>query len=132
MRSTSERQPITIKDIASRAGVSPSTVSRVVNHTVRVDPETERRVQEAIDLLGYRPNLLARGFRRKITLTIGLLVPDNSNPFFAETARVIEDAGFKEGYSVILCNSDLSEVKQSEYVDVLLAKRVDGVILTST
>jgi LacI family transcriptional regulator len=132
MTSTSEKQPITIKDIAARAGVSISTVSRVVNQTVRVDPATEQRVHEAIETLGYRPNLLARSFRRKITLTIGLLVPDNSNPFFAEMARVIEDAGFREGYSVILCNSDLSEIKQSDYVDVLLAKRVDGVILTST
>ena len=132
MTSTSEKQPITIKDIAARAGVSISTVSRVVNRTVRVDPATEERVHEAIETLGYRPNLLARSFRRRITLTIGLLVPDNSNPFFAEMARVIEDAGYKEGYSVILCNSDLSEVKQSDYVDVLLAKRVDGVILTST
>ncbi len=132
MTSTSEGQPITIKDIAARAGVSISTVSRVVNHSARVDPATEERVHEAIDALRYRPNLLARGFRRKTTLTIGLLVPDNSNPFFAEMARVIEDAGFREGYSVILCNSDLSEIKQSDYVDVLLAKRVDGVILTST
>lgn len=127
-----ETQPVTIKDIAARAGVSTSTVSRVVNQSVRVDPATEERVQEAIEALGYRPNLLARSFRRKITHTIGLVVPDNSNPFFAEMARVIEDAGFAEGYSVILCNSDLSEVKQDAYIDVLLAKRVDGIIMTST
>jgi LacI family transcriptional regulator len=127
-----EYQPITIKDIAARAGVSISTVSRVVNQSVRVDPATEERVHEAIDALGYRPNLLARSFRRKITHTIGLLVPDNSNPFFAELARVIEDAGFAQGYSVILCNSDLSEVKQTGYIDVLLAKRVDGILMTST
>ena len=122
----------TIQDVAERAGVSISTVSRVINRTVAVDPATERRVREAIDALGYRPNLLARSFRRRVTHTIGLLVPDNSNPFFAEVARAIEDAGFAEGYSVILCNSDLSEVKQATYVDVLLAKRVDGLILTSS
>lgn len=122
----------TIQDVAKRAGVSISTVSRVVNQTVKVDPATEHRVREAITVLNYRPNLLARSFRRKQTQTIGLLVPDNSNPFFAEIARVIEDVGFEEGYSVILCNSDLSEAKQSAYVDVLLAKRVDGLILTST
>lgn len=126
-------QPVvTIKDIAARAGVSTSTVSRVVNRTARVDPATERRVHEAIAVLGYRPNLLARSFRRQITQTIGLLVPDNSNPYFAELARVIEDAGFAEGYSVILCNSDLSQSKQAGYIDVLLAKRVDGIILIST
>jgi LacI family transcriptional regulator len=131
-KAIAEHQPITLKDIAERAGVSASTVSRVVNQSVRVDPATEERVHEAIAELGYRPNLLARSFRRKITHTIGLLVPDNSNPFFAELARVIEDAGFAQGYSVILCNSDLSEVKQTGYIDVLLAKRVDGILVTST
>ena len=122
----------TIKDIAARAGVSISTVSRVVNNTARVDPATEQRVHEAIAALGYRPNLLARSFRRKVTQTIGLLVPDNSNPYFAELARVIEDAGFADGYSVILCNSDLSPEKQLAYMDVLLAKQVDGIIMIST
>jgi len=89
-------------------------------------------VREAIEALDYKPNLLARSFRRRITHTIGLLVPDNSNPFFAELARTIEDAGFAEGYSVILCNSDLSPIKQEAYIDVLLAKRVDGLILASS
>ncbi|MDQ4045237.1 MAG: LacI family transcriptional regulator [Chloroflexota bacterium] len=119
-------------DIARRAGVSISTVSRVINQTVPVDPSTEERVRAAIQELHYRPNLLARSFRRRVTHTIGLLVPDNSNPFFAELARVIEDVGFETKYNVILCNSDLSEQKQSEYIDVLLAKRVDGMILIST
>ncbi len=132
MTPTLEQPTVTIKDIAARAGVSISTVSRVVNQSVKVDPATEARVHEAIQALGYRPNLLARSFRRKVTHTIGLLVPDNSNPYFAEMARVIEDAGFAEGYSVILCNSDLSDVKQAAYIDVLLAKRVDGIIMTST
>lgn len=122
----------TIHDVAQRAGVSISTVSRVVNKTVNVEPATEQRVREAIAALRYRPNLLARSFRQKTTHTIGLLVPDNSNPFFAEIARVIEDEGFAEGYSVVLCNSDLSAAKQATYVDVLLAKQVDGLILAST
>jgi LacI family transcriptional regulator len=119
-------------DIARRANVSVSTVSRVINQNVVVERATQDRVRAAIEELGYRPNLLARSFRRRRTQTIGLLVPDNSNPFFAELARVIEDAGFEKEYNVILCNSDLSEMKQVDYVDVLLAKRVDGVILTST
>ncbi len=122
----------TIQDVAERAGVSISTVSRVINQSVAVDPATEERVRAAIDALGYRPNLLARSFRRRVTHTIGLVVPDNSNPFFAGVARVIEDEGFLAGYSVVLCNSDLSEVKQATYVDALLAKRVDGLILVSS
>lgn len=119
-------------DIANQANVSVSTVSRVINQNVPVDPETEARVRAAIRELGYRPNLLARSFRRRITHTIGLLVPDNSNPFFAEVARTIEDAGFRAGYNVILCNSDLSQQKQDTYIEVLLAKQVDGLILVSS
>ena len=127
-----EERPATIQDVAARSGVSISTVSRVVTGAVAVEPATAERVREAISALSYRPNLLARSFRRRVTHTIGLLVPDNSNPFFAEVARTIEDAGFAEGYSVVLCNSDLSLVKQETYIDVLLAKRVDGLILASS
>ena len=123
---------MTIQDVAARSQVSISTVSRVVTGAVAVEPATAERVREAIAALGYRPNLLARSFRRRVTHTIGLLVPDNSNPFFAELARTIEDAGFAEGYSVVLCNSDLSSVKQETYIEVLLANRVDGLILASS
>lgn len=123
---------VTIRDVARQAGVSTTTVSHVINETRFVDPETEERVRQAIAQLGYRRNMLARSLRRQETHTIGLLVPDNSNPFFAEVARVIEDAGFAQGYSVILCNSDLSEAKQAAYLDVLLSKRVDGLLLVSS
>lgn len=121
----------TIREVAEQAQVSVATVSHVINRTRFVDPETQERVQLAIKTLGYRPNLLARGLRRRQTHTIGLLVPDNANPFFAEFARVVEDAGFAEGYSVILCNSDRSETKEETYIDVLLAKQVDGLIVIS-
>jgi LacI family transcriptional regulator len=121
----------TIREVAEQAQVSVATVSHVINRTRFVDPETQDRVREAIKALGYRPNLLARGLRRRETHTIGLLVPDNANPFFAEFARVVEDAGFAEGYSVILCNSDRSETKEETYIDVLLAKQVDGLIVIS-
>lgn len=122
----------TINDVAAHAKVSASTVSHVINGTRFVDPETEERVRSAIHALNYRPNSLARSLRRRGTSTIGLIVPDNSNPFFADVARVIEDAGFAEGYSVILGNSDLSEEKQAIYIDVLLSKQVDGLILISS
>jgi LacI family transcriptional regulator len=93
----SKGRAVTIQDVATRSGVSISTVSRVVTGAVAVEAATAERVREAISALGYRPNLLARSFRRQVTHTIGLLVPDNSNPFFAEVARTIEDAGFTEG-----------------------------------
>src|SRR5215217_1346745 len=121
----------TIREVAEHARVSISTVSHVINRTRFVDPATQERVRQAIKTLGYRPNLLARSLRRHETRTIGLLVPDNANPFFAEFARVVEDAGFAEGYSVILCNSDRSETKEETYINVLLAKQVDGLIVIS-
>ena len=78
--------------------------------------------------MGYQPNILARSLRRNETGTIGLIVPDNSNPFFAEVARTVEDMGFQNGYSVILCNSDDNLDKEAAYIQVLIAKQVDGVI----
>jgi LacI family transcriptional regulator len=122
----------TIREVAEQARVSVATVSHVINRTRFVDPETQERVHQAITALGYRPNLLARSLRRRESRMIGLVVPDNANPFFAEFARVIENAGFAEGYSVILCNSDRSEAKEETYIDVLLAKQVDGLVVISS
>ena len=122
----------TIREVAKEANVSVATVSHVINGTRFVEPETQTRVKLAIKALGYRPNHLARSLRRRETRTIGLIVPDNANPFFADVARVIEDAGFAEGYSVILCNSDRSETKEERYIDVLLSKQVDGLIFISS
>ena len=121
----------TIRDVANKAGVSIATVSRVVNGNRPVHPEIRERVLKAVEELDYRPNFLARGLRQSNTCMIGLIIPDNSNPFYAELARAIEDAGFAQGYSVILCNSDLSDEKQQAYVDVLLSHKVDGVILVN-
>src|SRR6266568_2815042 len=120
---------VTIRDVASKAEVSIATVSRVVNGNRPVHPDIRERVLKAVEELDYRPNYLARGLRQSNTCMIGLIIPDNSNPFYAELARAIEDAGFASGYSVILCNSDLSEEKQQAYIDVLLSHKVDGVIL---
>jgi len=119
----------TIRDVASKAEVSIATVSRVVNGNRPVHPDIRERVLKAVEELDYRPNYLARGLRQSNTCMIGLIIPDNSNPFYAELARAIEDAGFAAGYNVILCNSDLSEEKQQAYIDVLLSHKVDGVIL---
>lgn len=119
----------TIRDVASKAEVSISTVSRVVNGNRPVHPDIRDRVLKVVEELDYRANFLARGLRQSNTCMIGLIIPDNANPFYAELARAIEDAGFTRGYSVILCNSDLLEEKQQAYIDVLLLHKVDGVIL---
>jgi LacI family transcriptional regulator len=124
--------PITIKDIASRAGVSVATVSYVVNKSRFVSPELTTRVEEAIDLLGYSPNAVARSLRQNRTKLIGLIIPDNSNPFFAEIAKGVEDAGFEAGYSVILCNSNASLDRELVYMNLLRSKRVEGIIFIAT
>ena len=123
---------ITIKDIANRAGVSVATVSYVVNQTRYVSPERTQRVMLAIEELGYSPNAIARSLRQKNTRMIGLIVPDSSNPFFAEIAKGVEDAGYERGYSVILCNSNASIERELVYLDLLRSKRVDGIIFIAT
>jgi LacI family transcriptional regulator len=118
----------TIYDVAQIAGVSISTVSHVLNDTRFVSKETRARVIAAVEKLNYRPSSLARAMVRQETRTIGLIVPDNANPFFAELARGIENHGFAAGYSVLLCNSDRNTAKELAYLDMLIAKRVDGVV----
>lgn len=123
---------VSIKDIATRAGVSTTTVSHVLNKSRYVHPETEARVQEAIRDLHYKPNMLARSLRRRTTNTIGLLVSDVENPFFSEVIRAVEATAYLRGYNMIFCNTDESLEKEILYVDVLFAKQVDGLILSPT
>lgn len=118
----------TINDVARRAGVSAATVSRVMNDTKPVSPELRQRVLRVMDEMDYRPNLLAGSLRRRVTHTIGLIVPDTTNPFFGELAKSIEDVGFQNGYNVILCNADYSLERERSYIMVLKAKQVDGLI----
>jgi LacI family transcriptional regulator len=122
----------TIIDVARLAGVSTTTVSHFINDTRYVSDELKGRVEKAIDELGYRPNSLARGLRKGESKTIGLIVPDNSNPFFAEILRQIENVGYANGYSVILCNSDSDIEKEITYTELLNAKQVDGIIFITT
>ncbi len=120
-----------MREVAERAGVSVTTVSHVVNNTRTVSPETRRRVEEAMQTLGYQPNVLARSLRRGITHTIGIILPDSANPYFAEVVRGIEDTSFSQGYSVILCNSDNDLEKEHHYTNVLVEKQVDGIIFVA-
>jgi LacI family transcriptional regulator len=121
----------TILDVAERAGVSPSTVSHVLNKTRHVSEKTRARVLQAVDELNYRPNILARSLRRRETHTLGILIPDNTNPFFAEMVRGIEDTVFDEGYTVLLGNSDGEPDKELRYLDLFVNKQVDGVVLVA-
>ena len=121
----------TIKDVAALAGISYTTVSHVVNNTRPVSQEVRRKVEAAIKSLDYVPSAVARSLKAKTTATIGLLVPNSLNPYFAELARGIEDYCERNGYCVILCNSDDNPDKQRNYLRVLLEKRIDGLIVTS-
>ena len=121
----------TIREVAESAGVSYATVSHVINNTRLVSPETRQRVLAAMDALNYRPNALARSLRQGKTNTIGLVLPDSANPFFAEISRGIEDEAFKKGYSVFLCNTELDMQRELFYVDVLSKKQVDGIIFVA-
>ena len=129
--SEEERAIVTMRDVAERANVSVTTVSHVINDTRPVSYELRQRVLAAMDELGYQPNRLARSLRRGQTHTIGMIIPDSSNPFFAEVARGVEDTSFKQGYSVILCNSDGDLDKELLYTNVLAEKRVDGILFVA-
>lgn len=122
----------TIREVALRAEVSPTTVSHVINNTRFVSADARQRVLDAMAKLNYRPNVLARSLRRGETRTLGLILPDSVNPFFAEIARAIEDTAFLNGYNVILCNSENELTKEQVYVDVLVNKQVDGLIFVAT
>lgn len=117
-------------DVAKLAGTSPAVVSYVLNGGPRgVAPETRARVLAAIDQLGYRPNAIARSLRTNRTMTLGLLVPDTSNPFFAQLARAVEEAAFAERYTLLIGNSAEDDARQTTYVRTFLARRVDGLFL---
>jgi LacI family transcriptional regulator len=118
----------TISEVAQKAGVSSTTVSHVINKTRFVSDEKRESVERAIEEMGYFPNALARSLRSGDTYTIGLILPDQANPFFAEVGRSIEAAAFEAGYSVILCNTENDIEKERIYMDVLTKKQIDGMI----
>ena len=122
----------TIKDVALRAGVSVTTVSHVVNDTRHVSAKGRERVEQAIRELGYVPNAMARSLKSNTTSTLGMLIPNSSNPYFAEIVRIVEDRCFGAGYTLVLCNTDDEPRRQSVYLQVLAERRIDGLIVVST
>lgn len=118
------------KDVAELAGVSPAVVSYVLNGGPRgVAEDTRIRVLAAIEQLGYRPNGIARSLRVNRTMTLGLVVPDTSNPFFAELARAVEEAAFDAGYTLVIGNATENQDRQTTYVRTFLQRQVDGLLL---
>jgi LacI family transcriptional regulator len=123
------RAPVTIKDVARLSGVSPMTVSRVINDSARVSPESRRRVEEAIAELGYVPSRLARGLSRQKTGTLALIVPDVANPFFTLIVRGAEDVARRAGYRMILCDTRADLTLEGEVIEEMIAHRVEGIVI---
>ncbi|MCL5986164.1 MAG: LacI family transcriptional regulator [Actinobacteria bacterium] len=119
----------TIQNVAKLAGVSPITVSRVINNSGYVRRDTRKRVEEAIAELRYVPNALARSLRSKQTNIVALILTDVTNPFWTTVARGVEDVADKKSFSVILCNTDEDVIKEANYINVLLRRQVDGIII---
>jgi LacI family transcriptional regulator len=124
-------KPPNIYDVAREAKVSVFTVSAVINNA-SVGAASKRRVLAAIEQLNYRPNLVARGLAKRKTFTVGVIVPDISNPFFPLVVRGAEDVLQKSGYSALLCNSDDQPSKEEHYLEFLMSRRVDGILLAKT
>ena len=120
---------VTIKDVASLAGVSPMTVSRVINESDRVSPETQRRVEKAISELGYIPSRLARGLSGRRTGTLAVIVPDVANPFFTMIVRAAEEVARRSAYRVILCDTRADLSVERDVIEELIAHRVEGIAI---
>lgn len=121
----------TIYDVAKKAGVSIATVSRVLNNSELVSEKTKQKVKMAIEELNYTPNIIASALTKKSTLTIGLLIPDISNPFYSELSRGVEDACNDFGFNTVICNTDYCIQKETAYINLLRQKSVDGFIITT-
>lgn len=118
----------TIYEVAALAGVSPATVSRVMNGT-RVSEDLERAVKAAAEELAFVPNRTARTLRRQNSQVIALLIPDIENPFFTSLARGVEDRARAAGYSIVLCNTDDDVAREATYMDIALSEHASGVVL---
>jgi len=125
-----KKQFTTIMDVARHAGVSTSTVSHVLNGTRRVADKTRKKVESAITELNYTPNELAKNLRGSSQLSaIGLLLPDMNNTFYMELARHFEHIAFEKGVRIIVCTTDYDQDRERKYIDDLIRRRVDGIII---
>ena len=122
----------TIRDVAARAGVAPATVSNVITGRRRVAPHLRDQVMEAVDALGYRPNQVAASLRLQQTQTIGIVVPNLSNPFFADLVRRLEELAAQQAYQVLLVGTNETTTQEAERISALLSRRIDGLIVSPT
>ncbi|WAA12539.1 LacI family DNA-binding transcriptional regulator [Fervidibacillus halotolerans] len=121
----------TIRDVAKLAGVSVATVSRVLNNQGYVHEDTRKKVEQAIRQLNYKPNAVARSLYKKTSKSIGLIIPDITNPFFPQLVRAVEETMYEAGYTVLLFNSDEVLKREQHIIDLMVTKYVDGIIIVS-
>lgn len=126
------KKKVTIKDVAKEAGVALGTISHYLNESAPVSPETAHRIQDAINHLGYRVNLSARGLRSNRTNSVGLVLPNISNPFYSEIARSIEHALWQKGFQTLLCDSWYDPSREQKHLNMLADRRVDGILIIYT
>ncbi|MGG2198515.1 MULTISPECIES: LacI family DNA-binding transcriptional regulator [Paenibacillus] len=119
----------TIYDVAREAGVSIAAVSQVINGKGKISEERRAEIMRVMERLNYQPSVIAAALTGKKTYTLGLLVPDISNPFFAEIARAVEDQGHSLGYSLVICSTDNKDERVERYLSLLQQKSVDGMII---
>ncbi|MDO8485341.1 MAG: LacI family DNA-binding transcriptional regulator [Candidatus Limnocylindrales bacterium] len=122
----------TIRDVARQAGVSTATVSRVISGSVAARPQTRARVLAVAEALGYRPSAVARSLKLRTTRTLGLLVTDIQNPYYPEIVRAVEDAALERNLAVLLCNGADDPAREETYLELLVDRRVDGIIIASS
>lgn len=122
----------TLKDVAKLAGVSTSTASHVINKTRFVSDEVSARVKNAADRLNYTPSALARSLKSNSTKTLGMLIPTSTNPFFAEVIKGVERGCYEKGYNLILCNTEGSLERMQDSLEMLLQKKVDGLLIMTS
>lgn len=125
-------QMTTIYDVAAKAGVSASTVSRVINGSAGVAPELTLRVNEAIEVLGYRPNRLARGLRTQRSATVAVVVPDIENSFFTAVVRGVEEEAQRRGLMVFLCNTNDDQGAERDYLRLVSDQQMEGAIVATS
>lgn len=124
---------VTMADVATKAGVSKSTVSQYINNRYEYMAEsTKKRIQQAVKELGYIPNYAAKSLKQKKSSTIGVIVANILHTFSTEIIRAIEDVCEKNGFHLFVCNADDNPDKEREYIDMLMAKQVDGLIIFPT
>lgn len=121
----------TIKDVAKKAGVSVTTVSRALNGTAPVNSETKEKIMQAVEELNFTPNVIAQGMRTKRSKTIAVIIPDYVNPFYYEFFKYLEDCAKKEGYHVIIASSSEDAADDIGHLNDLISRNIDGIIVCS-